>query len=91
MQRIPDYHENAPIYDQVRKVENMEQVVACVKSSDNCNCYSAQATLIKVSNAFCSKFLDGGHFDRYRNRQAQAIAVIEPPKDTNIGSVGGQQ
>lgn len=86
MPRIPDYPETAPIYDQVRKVENMEQVVACVKSSDNCNCYSAQATLIKVSNAFCSKFLDGGHFDRYRQKVAQTPQIVDNANSqTNSG------
>lgn len=68
--RLPDHPESAPIYDSLRKPVNIELVVGCVKNGKSCNCYSNQATLIKVSYSFCQSFLDGRRFDAYRMRSS---------------------
>lgn len=66
--RLPDHPETAPIYDNLRKPVNLQLVVACIKSEKSCNCYSEQATLIKVSRAYCESFLKNGKFDNYRQK-----------------------
>lgn len=66
--RLPDHPESAPIYDGLRRPVNLQQVVACIKTDKTCNCYSEQATLIKVSRTYCESFLKNGKFDNYRQK-----------------------
>jgi hypothetical protein len=68
MPRLPDHPESAPIYDTLRKPVNLQLVVACIKSDNSCNCYSEQATLIKVSKTYCESFVKNGKFDNYRQK-----------------------
>jgi hypothetical protein len=81
MPRLPDYPESAPIYDNLRKPVNLQLVVACVKSEKSCNCYSDQATLIKVSRAYCESFLKNGKFDSYRQKNV----VSQESKSVDAG------
>lgn len=66
--KIADLPETKPIYDDVRKVVNMETVSACVKSDKSCNCYTNQGTLLNVSDYSCQMYIKNGIFDRYRQR-----------------------
>ena len=64
---IPDKPETAPIYDSLRRAVNMETVAGCVATSTSCNCYSEQATPVRVSARQCREYAENGVFQIYKN------------------------
>lgn len=93
--RLEDKPETAPIYDQVRQVKAMEYPVACVESSDGCNCYSEQATLIKVSKKECRNIIKNGRFNPYKERDREERYRSPPVQSagnqpSHVVSLGGQ-
>lgn len=93
--RLEDKPETAPIYDQVRQVKAMEYPVACVESSDGCNCYSEQATLIKVSKKECRNIIKNGRFNPYKERDREERYRSPPVQSagnqpSQVVSLGGQ-
>ncbi|HGO8614216.1 TPA: zonular occludens toxin, partial [Neisseria meningitidis] len=62
-----------PIYNGVRQVRQMEFPVACVKSSNSCNCYSGQATILKeIDKKTCIDYVDNGMpFNPYKEEQRE--------------------
>ncbi len=64
---IPDKPETAPIYDSLRRAVNMETVAGCVATSTSCNCYSEQATPVRVSVRQCREYAENGVFQIYKN------------------------
>lgn len=70
--RIPERPESKPIYDSIRQVKTFEYPVACVKSEENCHCYTEQATLIKeITDVFCEDYIEYGHFNPYLDESHQ--------------------
>ena len=64
--RLPDRPETAPIYDNVRKVAQMEYPVACIDGLNGCNCYSNQGSKVAVSEKACKTYVkDGLPFNPY--------------------------
>lgn len=93
--RVEDKPETAPIYDAVRKVNAMEYPVACVDSSAGCNCYSEQATLIKVSEKECRNIIKNGRFNPYKERSREERYRSQPVQSvgnqpSQVVSLGGQ-
>lgn len=64
---LPDKPETAPIYDSLRRAVNMETVAGCVASRTSCNCYSEQATPVRVSEKQCREYAENGVFQIYKN------------------------
>lgn len=93
MPRLPDHPESAPIYDNLRKPVNLQLVVACIKSEKSCNCYSEQATLIKVSKTYCESFIKNGKFDNYRQKNLTnqvSVSVDAGENKSKIYKTGGE-
>ena len=75
--RVNGRPETAPIYDTVRRVADMPQIVGCieVKADKSCNCYTQQGTLADVSSQFCRTWASGERpFNPYKQQQQQAAA-----------------
>nr|WP_101134144.1 zonular occludens toxin domain-containing protein [Neisseria meningitidis] len=70
---IDGHPESKPIYNGVRQVRQMEFPVACVKSSNSCNCYSGQATILKeIDKKTCIDYVDNGMpFTPYKEEQRE--------------------
>lgn len=72
---IPDKPETAPIYDSLRRAVNMETVAGCVATSTSCNCYSEQATPVRVSVRQCREYAENGVFQIYKNMDGGRASV----------------
>lgn len=61
--RIPDVPHSAPVYDALATPVYIPLVAACVSSRESgCKCYTQQATIIVVSDAYCRHFVAFGAF-----------------------------
>lgn len=69
---VEGHPESKPIYNGVRQVRQMEFPVACVKSSNSCNCYSSQATVLKeIDKKTCIDYVDNGMpFNPYKDEKS---------------------
>ncbi len=87
---IPEKPESKPLYDSVRQVKTFERVAGCVKSSNSCNCYSQQGTiLVEISENRCLKYVkDGLPFNPYKDesqaQQAEMNQVEQSEQQDNI-------
>lgn len=69
----------APAYDSLRVVRNMPRVVACIKDSDRCTCYTEQMTKIDMTQAQCRERVEQGVYDAYSDMpEAGAVASDAP-------------
>ena len=73
----------------------MEYPVACVDSSGGCNCYSEQATLIKVSEKECRNIIKNGRFNPYKEKSREERYRSQPVQSvgnqpSQVVSLGGQ-
>jgi len=81
--RYANHPESAPAYDDLRKIVNMPQVQACIRSGDDCRCYTAQGTRASVTDLFCNQFVSGERqFNPYSTDGATSASVPrnEPQK-----------
>lgn len=60
--------ESKPIYNSVRQVKQYERIAGCYQSSNGCNCYSDQATVLsEVTEKMCRAYVKNGlPFDPFR-------------------------
>lgn len=75
--------ETAPLYDNVRQVQDFPRLAGCVAASDSCTCYTQQASpLTAISQAECRAIVENRPFDPYRPQRqdtAAAVATAAPP------------
>ena len=75
--------ETAPLYDNVRQVQDFPRLAGCVAASDSCTCYSQQASpLTAISETECRAIVENRPFDPYRPQRqdtAVAAATAAPP------------
>lgn len=76
--RHPNYPESAPMYDQLRQVKVMPQVVGCIATSKKCECVNQQGTKESVTDDFCHRYIDNPPFNPYAERQE--VVKQETPK-----------
>ena len=78
--RHPNYPESAPMYDQLRQVKVMPQLVGCVETKKKgCTCQTQQGTRVQVTDDFCRRYLEDPPFNPYLE-QKQDLAK-EPRGD----------
>lgn len=81
--RIHNMQETAPLYDNVRQVQDFPRLAGCVAASDSCTCYSQQASpLTAISETECRAIVENRPFDPYRPQRqdtAVAAATAAPP------------
>lgn len=65
--RIPDLPHSAPAYDQLLEVKTFPRP-QCVRHerSGRCRCFTQQATPLDISPEHCSRMVDNGWFNPYR-------------------------
>lgn len=78
MPRHPNYPESAPIYDTLRTVKAMPQVVGCIQTPNNCTCVSQQGTKLEVTESFCRSYVLNPPFNPYFEPPIEKVA--EKPK-----------
>lgn len=85
--RIADLPHTAPAYDQITVPTVAPVIAACVQSaSKGCNCWTQQATPIKVSLQVCEQFVKGGMFEDF-HQSAPARETTAPDTSGNRGPV----
>ena len=69
---IPDRPETAPAYANLREPRNLPRIAGCMKSPDDCRCYTEQGTIIKLSVQQCRFTYDdlNSRYDAYSDRSA---------------------
>ena len=92
---IAERPESAPIYNQVRRINDFPQIVGCVSSANRCNCYTQQATVVEMTKQQCLQHLNNRPFNAYRepNRQtvqAQAVEQDEFISQQSVFSLSGE-
>jgi zona occludens toxin len=60
--RIPDFPHTAPAYDKVTQPVEAPYPAACVQMGSRCDCYTQQATYIRVSAENCAQIVKFGFF-----------------------------
>ena len=60
--RIPDFPHTAPAYDKVTQPVEAPYPAACVQMGARCDCYTQQATYIRVSAENCAQIVKFGFF-----------------------------
>lgn len=74
--RISDLPHTAPAYDSITAPTVAPVIAACVQSvSKGCNCYTQQATPLKVSAQVCEQFVKGGMFEEFQQSEPQTQAA----------------
>lgn len=90
--RINQVPWSAPRYDELTKPQDFPRVAACVQLAGRCNCWTQQATAIKVSDSICKTFVASGEFDdklASSNKLASnALDPQQPSKDTQGSPLG---
>ncbi len=78
--RLPDFPHTAPVYDQVTQPTQAPYPAACVKMGERCECYSQQATLLRVTYSVCLQIVKQGYFVDWQQPQQQQLApqVMRP-------------
>ena len=71
--RIPGFPHTAPAYDQVTQPVDAPYPAACVQMGARCDCYSQQATLIRVSVDVCVQIVQRGYFVDWQRSQHQPV------------------
>lgn len=91
---VDGHPESKPIYNGVRQVKQMEFPVACVKSSNSCNCYSSQATVLKeIDKKTCIEYVENGlPFNPYKDekKQIQVETANQKPERNQVLVMGGK-
>lgn len=91
---VEGHPESKPIYNGVRQVKQMEFPVACVKSSNSCNCYSSQATVLKeIDKKTCIEYVENGMpFNPYKEerKQIQIETAKQQPERNQVLVMGGK-
>lgn len=85
--RLPDFPHTAPAYDQVTQPAQAPYPAACVKMGERCDCYTQQATLLRVTYAVCVQIVAQGYFVDWQQpqtlqqqqQQPQRLAQAAPP------------
>lgn len=73
---------SAPKYDHLTKPSDFPRVAACMNSPrTGCNCYTQQATPVKVPFAVCLAMVKRGWFDDWKSARAQSEAVLSGRSD----------
>lgn len=72
---IPGVPESAPAYSHLIKVSAAPILAGCVLNTqtDNCQCYTNQATPYQVSQDFCKESVKGHRFNPYLHKKTYAI------------------
>jgi zona occludens toxin len=84
--RVDGLDWTAPIYDEVREVRDFPRPQCIrVESSQQCQCYSQQATPMNVKPELCNAIVDGGWFNPYKEpyregAEGEAVATPAPPR-----------
>lgn len=63
--RVYDKPETAPVYDHLRRVRDMPQIVGAMCINDSCTCYTQQQTKAQISPAACLRWSRDRTFDPY--------------------------
>lgn len=68
--------ESAPVYDEIRKVQQMPVIAGCISSRKKCVCYTQQGTPIELlDDNYCRKTADNPEFNPYISPQTQQAAT----------------
>lgn len=67
---IPDRPETAPAFVNLREPKNLPRVAGCIKNEDNCQCYTEQGTIVKLSIRECRFTYDdmATRYDAYSDK-----------------------
>lgn len=80
--------ESAPIYDNIRKVADFPQIVGCVASEDDCNCYTQQGTPVAMEESQCRHRLEVPQFNPYKAPEREIQQYQQP--EQQAGNEDGQ-
>lgn len=70
--RIQDMPHTAPVYDQVAVVKTFPRPQCMYRHrTDECRCYTQQATPLTISRAMCMSIVEGGYFNPFVDESEQ--------------------
>ncbi|GKS96154.1 zonular occludens toxin domain-containing protein [Acidovorax sp. SUPP2825] len=75
--RLPDFPNTAPVYDQITQPTEAPYPAACVQMGKRCECYTQQATMLRVSFDVCMQIVSRGYFMDWKRPES------EPPQPSN--------
>lgn len=84
--RITSRPESAPLYDEIRKVQQIPIVQGCVATADRCTCYTQQATDAFVPVDVCRELVFHRQFDPFSAPVQPAAVAAGTPTDRAPGS-----
>lgn len=75
--------ESAPIYDGLPKPKSFPQLKGCVlnKRTNDCKCYTQQATIYEVSQDMCINYINVGKFNPYKQDE-----VVQPVERESVAN-----
>jgi zona occludens toxin len=73
--RVEGWPETAPAYDEIRSPKVMPVLAGCMASSDSCNCFTQQGTVVDMSVAQCRQNLQHMRFNPYGSQDASGRAL----------------
>lgn len=80
--RVPGFPHTAPVYDQVTQPVEAPFPAACVNMGERCECYTQQATLMRVAPEVCIQIVHRGYFVDWQRRQEPVQPRREEPVRT---------
>lgn len=87
--RLPDLPHTAPLYDEVTKPVTAPRPAACVLMGKRCECYSQQATVMRMGGDVCRQIVAHGYFQDWRDEGAarQDGSQVHPSGDQQAPKV----
>lgn len=77
--RVRGRPETAPLYDDLRKVQQLPVVVGCVSVADRCTCYTQQATDAFVDLEACREWIKNPPFQPFTAPKLAQSQPVRPP------------
>ncbi len=82
--RLPGFTHTAPVYDKVTTPVEAPIPAACVmptKKTEDCRCYSQQATRMPMDSGTCKQIVENGFFVAWQQKQPEQSRPVSVPAE----------
>lgn len=76
--RLPGFPHTSPAYDEVTRPVVAPYPAACIEMGERCDCFTQQATLMRVALSTCQQIVRQGYFVDWAQPQAQQAYQVPP-------------